>query len=54
MNSVKRFKFSIKFGVESCIKRLFLLKNPENNFGQNGHFWRKSGKRLKTASTQWD
>ena len=53
LNSVKRFEFSIKFGVKSCVKCLFFLKNLGNNFGQNGHFWRKSGMRLKTVSTQW-
>jgi len=45
-NSVKRFEFGIKFGIEWCIKYSYLVKN----FGKkNWSNWAKLGKKWSNA-----
>ena len=50
LNSVKRFKFSIKFGIEWYIKCPYLAKKSGKKFGQFGQNLAKSGQSLEKVS----
>ena len=43
LNSVKRFEFSIKFGVEWCIECSYFGEIVGKKFGQFGQNWVKMG-----------
>ena len=50
LNSVKRFEFNIKFGIEWYIKCPYLAKNRGKKFGHFGQNLAKSGQSLEKVS----
>jgi hypothetical protein len=50
LNSVKRFKFSIKLGIEWYIKCPYLAKNSGKKIGQFGQHLAKNGQSLEKVS----
>jgi hypothetical protein len=50
LNSVKRFEFSIKFGIKWYIKCPYLAKKSGKKIGQFGQNWTKSGQSLEKVS----